>query len=527
MKKILLITLVLLGQGVIAQKNIVLRAHYKFPSGVELSNICGYAANGREYALVGTSLGTTIVDVTNPDSPVKLFDIPSVNSIWREIKTYKEFAYVTTEGNNAGLQIVDMTNLPAGINIKVWKGDSIIQDKLLTIHALHIDNGVAYLYGTNRSIVNGFIMADLTDPWNPHYVGKFSQFYVHDGYVRRDTVWACAVYDGYFGVIDVKDKANPQVLATKFTPDRVTHNSWLSDNSKTLFTTDETDSAFLTSYDVRDVNNIQELDRIRIEPTKGAIIHNTHILKDYAINSWYKEGVAIVDVSRPDNMVMVGNYDTSPLTGGGYGGAWGVYPFLPSGNLLISDISEGLYVLTPTYKRGCYLEGVVRDSTTGLTLMDVGVEIMGQPYKDKSRLNGDYKAGTVDAGTYSVKYSKQGYITRTLSNIALNNGVVTNKNVKLLAGANAVRELQAINEWSITTDAVTQQLKISFNPSIVNIAPYHVIIVDVLGKTVAALQENPTETSIIYSTAQLKAGVYLVQIEQAGAIIGVQKILLH
>jgi hypothetical protein len=335
------------------------------------------------------------------------------------------------------------------------------------------------------------------------------------------------VYDGYFGVIDVKDKANPQVLATKFTPDRVTHNSWLSDNSKTLFTTDETDSSFLTSYDVRDVKNIQELDRIRIEPTKGAIIHNTHILNDYAINSWYKEGVAIVDVSRPDNMVMVGSYDTSPLSGGGYDGAWGVYPFLPSGNLLVSDMSQGLYVLTPTYKRGCYLEGVVRDSTSGLTLMDVGVEIMGQPYKDKSRLNGDYKAGVVDAGTYSVKYSKQGYITRTLSNIALNNGVVTTKNVKLLAGANVVNELRPASEWSIATDAAKQQLSINFKPSVTNLAPYHVIIVDILGKTVAALQENPAETSITYSTIQLKAGVYLVQIVQEGAIIAAQKVLLN
>ena len=31
-----------------------------------------------------------------------------------------------------------------------------------------------------------------------------------------------------------------------------------------------------------------------------------------------------------------------------YRGAWGVYPFLPSGNILVSDMQYGLYVLAPS-----------------------------------------------------------------------------------------------------------------------------------------------------------------------------------
>jgi hypothetical protein len=78
--------------------------------------------------------------------------------------------------------------------------------------------------------------------------------------------------------------------------------------------------------------------------------------------------VVIVDVSRPQNPIEVAKYDTYPAGGGGQNGCWGVYPFLPSGNLVVSDIQYGLYVLTPTYARGCYLEGIVTDTITNLPL---------------------------------------------------------------------------------------------------------------------------------------------------------------
>ena len=82
------------------------------------------------------------------------------------------------------------------------------------------------------------------------------------------------------------------------------------------------------------------------------------------VQSYYTYGVTIYDVSRPDNMVEVGHYDTSPFTGDGFFGAWGVYPFFDSGRLIISDIEEGLFVLDPTYVRACWLEGNVRDAQT-------------------------------------------------------------------------------------------------------------------------------------------------------------------
>ena len=47
----------------------------------------------------------------------------------------------------------------------------------------------------------------------------------------------------------------------------------------------------------------------------------------------------------------MGFFDTFPVSdNGSFNGAWGVYPYLPSGNILISDISSGLYIVKDNTK---------------------------------------------------------------------------------------------------------------------------------------------------------------------------------
>lgn len=118
----------------------------------------------------------------------------------------------------------------------------------------------------------------------------------------------------------------------------------------------------LTSYDISNLGNVIELDQIKSNPGTNSIVHNTHITLEYlAVTSWYRDGFTIVDVKRPNNLVKVGSYDTYPTAGGnGFNGAWGVYPFLPSGTIVVSNIEDGLHVLTPTYMRACWLRGILK-----------------------------------------------------------------------------------------------------------------------------------------------------------------------
>lgn len=437
--KSLLIALFALVSGLNAQ-NLQLRSNIPY-SPDALANICGYKdAHGNEYAMVGTDFGVSIVDVTDPDNPVIKFVVNGPNSIWREIKIYRTTMYVTTEGGG-GLQIVDLSNIPTSIATTYYNGDGAINGQLNSIHALHCDTakGYLYLYGSNINDGNTLFLDLNTDPLNPTYAGEYvyggggTQAYVHDGYVANDTMYESHIYSGFFTVVDVTDKNNPVLLATQQTPTNFTHNTWLSDDHKTLFTTDENSGSYLGAFDISDLANIKELSRFQTAPGSGAIIHNTHILNDYAITSWYVEGVVITDVSRPANPIEVGHYDTYPgTTLDGFNGCWGVYPFLPSGNIIASDIDEGLFVLTPTYVRGCYLEGKVTDSITGASLNNALVEVLTLSIDRTTDFDGDYKTGYYQAGTYDVRVSHAGYYPKVITGVSLSNGVLTNLDVQLL-----------------------------------------------------------------------------------------------
>ncbi|MCC7246004.1 MAG: hypothetical protein IT269_10015, partial [Saprospiraceae bacterium] len=110
--KLCLSVLLLNAQALFAQNfNIELRSKVNIP-GQTLANVCGYAANGREYGLLGASKGLIIMECTNPDQPVNIVQVPGPDNLWKEIKTYSHYAYVTSEGGG-GLQIVDLSALPS------------------------------------------------------------------------------------------------------------------------------------------------------------------------------------------------------------------------------------------------------------------------------------------------------------------------------------------------------------------------------------------------------------------------------
>jgi choice-of-anchor B domain-containing protein len=439
MKKICLLGGLLLAVVSLSAQNLQLRSNLSYGSSA-LANIGSYVDHsGNEYALVGTDFGLSIVDVTDPDNPAIRFTVPGASSIWREVKTYRDYAYVTTEGGG-GLTVVDLSLLPANVNYYTYNGDGAISNQLETIHALHVDTtkGYLYLYGSNIGSGNTLFF-DLSDPANPTYAGEYvypgggSIAYVHDGYADNDTLYESHIYSGFFTVVDVTDKSNPVLLATQVTPTEFTHNTWLSVDHKTLFTTDENSGSFLGAYDISDLSNITEKSRFQTAPGTGAIIHNTQILNDFAVNSWYKEGVVITDVSRPANPIEVGHYDTYPQgSGDGFNGCWGVDPFLPSGTVVASDIDNGLFVFTPTYLRGCYLEGRITDSITGFPLQNASIRLLTTTIAGNSDILGDYRTGTVNSGTYNIQVQKAGYQSKTITGVNLTNGVLTTLDVQLV-----------------------------------------------------------------------------------------------
>lgn len=415
------------------QKNVNLISNLQFNSAA--TDIWGYVDDtGREYGLVCTENFLSIIDLADPANPAILHYVIGVTSGWRDVKVWDNFAYVTNESNN-GIAVVDLNYLPDSVYTEDVMEIGPI-DTLTTAHNIFIDeNGIGYICGANYG-VGGVLMIDLNGPdkFNPTYLGIYDDFYVHDCFVRGDTLWTAEISDGFFSVLDISDKANPVVLARQASSGDFTHNCWLTSDGRYLATTDEKSNAYVDLYDVSDLNNISRLDVYRSSPGFGVVPHNTFfVTDDYLYTSYYRDGLTIVDATRKTNMVEVGNYDTSPfISANGFEGAWGVYPYLPSGNILVSDREEGLFVLNATHTRAAYLEGNVTDMSTGLPVSDVQVELLGIPSLKNTTVLGNYATGAADAGTYDVRFAHPDCGTVIRSGIQLNTAMVTTLDVELV-----------------------------------------------------------------------------------------------
>jgi choice-of-anchor B domain-containing protein len=412
--------------------SLVSRVNYQQLHNTDLNDIWGYVdETGVEYALVGARKGTSVVSLADPANPAELFWEPGMNSVWRDLKTWGDYAYVTTEAEN-GLLIIDLSPLPASNALTTSYYFGPAGANWSSAHNIYIDEfGYAYIFGANRGNGGVIILDVATDPLNPIEVGVFDNWYCHDGYARNNLLYLAHINNGFFSVVDVSDKQAPVLLGTKTTPSSFTHNVWPSDDGQFVFTTDEVSGAYLGAYDVSDPANIVEVDRVRSSPGSGVIPHNVHVFGNYLITSYYSDGVTVHDITYPHNMVEVGHYDTYPLQTSSYDGCWGAYPFLPSGLVLATDISEGLFVLNPNYQQAAYLEGTITEDGTGNLIADVAVQIVAHDHVDFSNSIGNYATGIVNGGTYTVSYSKIGYYPQT-HQVLLQNGEIAIKDVVMV-----------------------------------------------------------------------------------------------
>ena len=422
--------------------NLELLGSYEWPT-TEGSDIWGWVdpSSEAEYALVGLNNGFACVDVSDPLNPIQKFYISDINSTWRDVKTWGNYAYVTTEAN-AGLLIVDLSDMTGStywhesVFTNPTNGNSV---EFTAAHNLFIDeNGICYIFGASTttpgsSPSDGAIFLDVAaNAIAPVYLGEWDDNYIHDGMVRGDTMYAGCIYAGELFIVDVSDKNNPSTLGTTSTPNAFTHNAWVSNNGDFVFTTDETSDAYLAAYDITNCSNIQEVDRIQSNAGSLSIPHNTHVDGNFLITSYYRDGTTVHDITYPNNIIQVAYYDSYGGSGNGFQGCWGTYPFLPSGNIISSEIdgsanqSAKLMIYERNFDQACYIEGNITDASNGISLSGASIEILNTVLLNNSSSNllGEYFSGTASAGTYNIVFSKPGYLNDTLSAI-LNNGIVT------------------------------------------------------------------------------------------------------
>ena len=339
----------------------------------------------KEYAIVGLSSHTSFVDMSDPDNLFLVGILPtaSVNSIWRDIKVYNNHAYIVSEASNHGMQIFDLTRLR---NVDIYVQDLPIifnADSHFTgfgrAHNIVINEqtGYAYPVGNNdpgRSFTRdpghegglfdgGPIFVNIQNPLSPVMEGGFSDVgYCHDA--------QAVVYNGpdnehigkeiiigsdaqHVDIIDVTDKSNPILISTiVYENTHYTHQGWLTEDHKYFIVGDELDESADGINTRSIVLDLTDLDNPQLHydyygPTL-AIDHNGYIVGNRFYLASYKAGLREIDISQIESKQMseVGYFDSYPQgEGSGFSGAWSVYPFHESRNIIISDIQNGLFVV--------------------------------------------------------------------------------------------------------------------------------------------------------------------------------------
>ena len=363
----------------------------------EGSDIWGWTdpLDGKEYAIFATTNSTAFVDVTDPVNPVFLGRIETANgntSFWRDVKIYNNHAFIVADiiGNH-GMQVFDLTILRNGVDADLtydgtqvlrYQGDGGAGDLVIgSCHNIVINEseGIAYLVGCNSANGGGPIFVDITNPANPTTIGDYTAGgYSHDAqvvtYTGPDTDYTGKqIYIGSNGnsdkvvILDVTDKNNVIVINSGFDYPQIAyaHQGWFTDDQRYFILGDEVDEQsfgnnsrtlifdFLdldADFDLdTDMNNIPDLITI-YEGTTAAIDHNGYVKGNEFFLANYRAGLRVLDVptllSNNNTNAEIGYFDTFPNSNGAsFNGAWSVYPYFSSGNIIISDIERGLFIV--------------------------------------------------------------------------------------------------------------------------------------------------------------------------------------
>jgi len=371
----------------------------------QANDVWGYVSpSGREYALVGLECGFGFAEVTDPNNPVVIGYVASRCSTWKDIKVVGEYAYGVSDQRGRGIHIIDLSDVDNG-NV------TLVQDYSAGGHATshnivaNEESGFVYVVGGNIS--NGGLAAfDVgADPESPPVAGGWGDMYIHDAqvvnytsgpYAGKEIAFALGGFnsgwvDTGLRIVDVTDKSNMTLMGEeRWSNAGYAHQGWLSEDRQYFYVNDELDEnnfgipTTTRIFDVSDLSNPTFVGSF----TNGlpVIDHNMYIKDGLLFQANYRAGLRVWDLEDPINPEEIAYFDTHPTSNAvDYIGTWSVYPYLPSGNILLNDREKGLFVVKME-STGCYPDC---DTTSGAGVLDIfdflcfqDLFVMGDPYAD-------------------------------------------------------------------------------------------------------------------------------------------------
>lgn len=351
------------------------------------ANLWGFVDlnDNREYAVIGLRNGTSVVDVTDGANPRIVGHVTGNASAWREVKVYqfrdnaanryRAYAYITTEAPTSGVQVIDLSGLPNSVSLANTISDTGRQH---TLYISNVDYGTnvalagreAFLYVAGADVnLGAWRVYSLANPAQPQLItpAPVGTQYMHDStslYITDSRTAQCDQGHNPCEVLvdfnensvdlwDVTNKSAPVRLSSTTYPNvQYTHSGWPTEDQRHVIFHDELEEirqGLSTRIYTMNLDNLRApvISTSYTGPTTTTD-HNGYTKGNRYYVSHYRRGLMIFDASNPTQLRELGTFDTflAPAADtAGTDGAWGVYPFLPSGNVLISDITNGLFVL--------------------------------------------------------------------------------------------------------------------------------------------------------------------------------------
>lgn len=341
----------------------------------------------KEYALIGLRRGIAVVDVSEPTQPIVVGSVSGNSTTWRDIKVYQfysntlnkwqAFAYATADSSSEGLTIIDLNSLETGVtlvnrqlndpsahNIYISGVDYSLNiantSKQPRVHILGAQSRggslKSYSLENPRSLINTY---NLLGASRADYTHDASSLLINDIRATRDCINGdengCLVMldfnENSLRLWDHTLETSSSELSESFYPNTsYAHSGWWTEDKQFVLLHDELDERDFSLPTTVHIFDISDLSNPVLAGTwkgpTGAIDHNGFVLGNKYYMSNYERGLTVLDISTPSAPQEIVYFDTFPSSDNtSFNGAWGVYPYLPSGSLLVSDIQGGLYIL--------------------------------------------------------------------------------------------------------------------------------------------------------------------------------------
>ncbi len=298
----------------------------------------------------GNAAQVHVLDISDPANPVldETLFLPPPNNFAspQDIKVGDGLLFIGLEADpNDGVAIYDVRD-PANRHLV----GTVTVPGFQTVHNLFYEGGFLYIpSGTSIAIV------DLTafDPDNPPagpittakwVISGVGTNFVHDVTVANGRLYAAAWSSGLW-VYDVSDVANTMPPLLGSVGGQSTHSMWPTADGKFVVTGEERTGGGIQVFEMTDNGGSLSFtlrDSLTFPQAEAFSVHNQVMVGNRLYNSWYAKGMQVFDIDPTTGALQfVASYDTSDA---GLGN-WGIYPILGETRILLSDVTNGCFVV--------------------------------------------------------------------------------------------------------------------------------------------------------------------------------------